>query len=133
MTPERYQFIKQVFLQAVERPPAERDAFLAQACLADPALREEVEFLLASDECATSFIEQPALHSVATILDDIAEPDEHPQWIGPYEVDCLIGSGGMGAVYRAVRADDQYRKQVAIKLLHPEMSADRVNARYAAW
>jgi serine/threonine protein kinase len=40
-----------------------------------------------------------------------------PERIGPYRVEGLLGAGGMGAVYLATRDDDQYRKQVAIKVI----------------
>ena len=43
MTPERWQQLKQIFQSALERNPAERDAFLSQACADDPVLRSEIE------------------------------------------------------------------------------------------
>ena len=50
--------------------------------------------------------------------------------IGPYEVTRLVGVGGMGAVYEAVRADDQYRKRVAIKFLRRGLEGDLAVRRF---
>jgi eukaryotic-like serine/threonine-protein kinase len=81
------------------------------------SLQREVESLLASHEQAGSFIEAPAFEEAAQLLAD--EPDNAiiRRQIGPYQVIHAIGHGGMGAVYLAARADDQYQKQVAIKLV----------------
>jgi len=50
--------------------------------------------------------------------------------LGAYEILKLIGSGGMAAVYLAIRADDQYRKRVAIKLIHPGLEKEAVCRRF---
>ena len=61
MTPERWQEVKKVLADALERTPGERHAYLDQAC-ADPALRREVESLIAAHEQAhTNFLAQPAI------------------------------------------------------------------------
>jgi len=60
MTPERWQQLKQIFQSALERNPAERSAFLNQACADDPALRSEVESLIASHDQAGDSIEAMA-------------------------------------------------------------------------
>ncbi len=57
MTPERWQQIEHLYHAALERPPAERAAFLDAACAGDEALRREIESLLAFDEQAENFIE----------------------------------------------------------------------------
>jgi serine/threonine protein kinase len=131
MTTDRYQRIKQVFMAAVEKPTAQRAEFLAEACQGDSMLREEVEFLLASDDCATSFIENPALASVSDIFEEVkSQQESHPKRIGPYDVLGVVGSGGMGTVYRAIRADDQYRKLVAIKLVRKGMDTEPIIQRF---
>ena len=49
MDAERYDRVRELFAEALERPPGERARFVNEACGGDPALREEVESLLAAD------------------------------------------------------------------------------------
>ena len=102
MTRERWERVKQV-LDVVEsvRGPA-REAALRAACGDDLELQDEVASLLAQEERIGVF-ERTSLGE--------------PAQIGPYRIQKLLGSGGMGAVYLAERCDDQYRKLVAIKLI----------------
>src|SRR5216684_2246000 len=116
-TSVRWQKMKDLFGEALELDGAERKAFLDQACDGDPSLRREVDSLLES--CGP-----------ATRSDPEGTTPEHDLMIGrrlgAYEILKLIGSGGMAAVYLAVRADDQYRKRVAIKLIHPGLEKEAV-------
>jgi eukaryotic-like serine/threonine-protein kinase len=120
-TPGRWQKIKELFGEALEQDPAGRKAFLDKACNGDQALRAEVESLLTASD--------PATHSGSE-----GTTPEHDRIIGrrlgAYEIIKLIGSGGMAAVYLAIRADDQYRKRVAIKLIHPGLEKEAVCRRF---
>ncbi len=132
MTPERWQRVTELFEAALEREPAARAGFLAQAAAGDSTLAEEVLRLLASDEKASTFLNAPP--SLTSLGLDSSEPVTVPvgRHIGPYRVLGEIGHGGMGAVYRAVRDDDQYRKQVAIKLVRGGIDSDFVIERFKA-
>ena len=100
--------------EALDIRQEDRSAFLDRSCAGDPQLRREVDSLLASVDKSVGFIERP-LQQVAQLL---TEESEGPgSRIQAYELLKLIGEGGMGKVYLAARADDQYSKQVAIKLL----------------
>src|SRR5437879_5826544 len=68
MSPERWQKIDRLFHSALELDDGERAAFLAQACVGDERLRQEVESLLASHDQAASFIEVPAADAAAGLL-----------------------------------------------------------------
>jgi eukaryotic-like serine/threonine-protein kinase len=106
VTPERWQEMKEVLAGALERTPAERRAYLDQAC-ADASLRLEVESLIATnDQGDTSFLEQPAIER-GTL--------KSGSKLGPYEILASIGAGGMGEVYRA--KDTRLNRIVAIKVL----------------
>ena len=96
-----------------------RPAYLAEVCNGDEALRHEVELLLAHDDQAASFLETPAM----PFDDSLVAKSLEGQCIGPYQVSALIGTGGMGEVYRA--HDAKLGRDVAIKVLPPMFTADR--------
>lgn len=123
MKPEHWQRINDVFASVLEREPAERPGFLASACHGDVELQTEVKSLLASYEESGNFLETPAFEAEWS-----TESEEH---IGPYRILREIGRGGMSTVYLAVR-DDQYQKQVAVKLIKRGMDTDYVVQRFLA-
>jgi serine/threonine-protein kinase len=116
MTPERWRQIEEIFQAAVERAPEERAAFLDQACAGDPELRQEVESLLAQEDSQETIL-TAAISAAAESLSATHSDDMIGRRIGVYRVTGLIGQGGMAEVFQAVRDDDQYQKQVAIKLV----------------
>jgi len=132
VTPERWQREKELFEAALELEPAARIGFLAQAAVEDPTLAEEVVQLLESDQKASAFLRTlPAAeipNSASPKPVNIAEG----RLIGPYRVLGEIGHGGMGAVYRAIRDDDEYQKQVAIKLVRGGVESDFILERFKA-
>jgi non-specific serine/threonine protein kinase/serine/threonine-protein kinase len=130
MTPDQWQQVKALWQAALERAPHQRAAFLAEACAGDGALQREVASLLASYEQAGSFIEAPAVAGAAPWLADEQDPAVVGQLIGSYKVIRALGHGGMGTVYLAVRADDHYRKRVAIKLVTPGMGTGSLRRRF---
>jgi len=130
MTPERWQQLKQIFQSALERNPAERSAFLSQACAGDAELRSEVESLIASHDQAGDSIEAMAVEAATEMLSTNQTDSIVGKHIGHYRVLSPIGWGGMGTVYLAERADGQYRKKVAIKLIRPGMDADFIIRRF---
>src|SRR5947209_19362498 len=103
--------IKEIFLAALEKPgPAERHAFLREACGADEGLRRQVEALLAQHEQASGFLESPPAGLVQTVGSDQGDvaltsgqdtrtPDGVGSRIGPYKLLQKLGEGGMGTVY----------------------------------
>jgi serine/threonine-protein kinase len=128
MNPEQWRRIEELFRAVADRPAAEREDYLTRVCGGDAELRREVLELVAHDT-ADSFLNntiKKAAHAVTA-----APPDElTSQRIGPYRLTRLIGRGGMGAVYEAVRDDDEFRKRVAIKLIKSGMESDFVRERF---
>jgi eukaryotic-like serine/threonine-protein kinase len=114
MTPERWRQIRDVLEEALALSAEQRSEFLNQACAADQPLRQEVETLLASSDGVRSSF----LQSSSTLRVTLAPGTK----LGEYEVKSLIGSGGMGEVYRA--RDSRLGRDVAIKVLPSLFSAD---------
>ena len=105
--------------EAFELPPEERAECVERACGSDLALASAVAAVLANGE-ATTFLEMPAAEFSAPFLDDASQDlaaTIQGFQIGSYRILREIGRGGMGTVYLAERADNQYQKRVAVKLL----------------
>src|SRR5215216_5742854 len=130
MTPERWQQVRALLQAALEAPPADRGLLLDQACVGDLSLRAEVESLLAYDNHAAGFLETPALASTALINSEGETASMEGRLVGPYKIIRRIGHGGMGTVYLAARADDQYKKRVAIKLVRRGMDTEFIVSRF---
>jgi eukaryotic-like serine/threonine-protein kinase len=122
MNSERWEQIEALFQGALARPPDSRDAFLSEACLGDPALRQEVEELLVSFDAAGSFLETPAADSFTPRPKDNGPGLMTGQLLAHYEIISQIGSGGMGEVYLA--RDTRLDRQIALKLLPVQFAAD---------
>src|SRR2546422_1925782 len=120
MTPERWQQVKRIFQSALERNPAERSAFLSEACADDPALRSEVESLISSHNEAGDSIEAMAAEAATEMLADEQPGPILGKHIGHYEVLSLLGRGGMGEVFLA--QDTSLGRKVALKLLRSDFT-----------
>ncbi len=117
LNPEK---IREVFDEVAELEPSERAARLEKICGGDAELRAEVERLLQALQDAGDFIERPALASFDRASEEPTREltlEMAGQRIGQYRVLRELGRGGMGIVYLAERADGEFRKQVAIKLI----------------
>jgi serine/threonine protein kinase/tetratricopeptide (TPR) repeat protein len=141
MTPDRWKQIEEVFQTAVDLPPRERRQYIVEACTGDDTLREQVEQLVAQHDRAGDFIEEPAFagadlprqpDSDATTLatTDFYDDPSIGRKVGVYRILREIGRGGMGAVYLAERADSEFRRQVAIKLIKRGMDTDFILRRF---
>ena len=115
MSPERWQQVEDLFQKALALGPQERRSFLDQVCATDGELRDEVDRMLAGDEDARGFLESPATDVAARAMAADAARVKTGMRIGPYEMGALIGSGGMGDVYKAL--DTRLGRTVAVKVL----------------
>lgn len=113
-----------IFLDAIERDdPDVRAAFVAAACHDDESLRSQVERLLRAHEALGKFEGDPSAHPSPTPAQIVG------QRIGPYELESVLGEGGMGVVYLAQQREPVQRR-VAIKLIRPGLDSRRVLARF---
>jgi serine/threonine protein kinase/tetratricopeptide (TPR) repeat protein len=110
--PLNWERIQQVFEEASQLPPGRREAWVADACQGDRTLYLQVESLLLALDQEGGFLEAQ-IASYATRVTAGGPPER----IGAYHILSEIGRGGMGAVYLAERADGQYQRRVAIKLV----------------
>jgi eukaryotic-like serine/threonine-protein kinase len=137
MEPERWHEVERIYHDALQYEESERTSFVERACATDQNLRAEVESLLRYADRPAKFFETPALEVVARKLaEDLGTQDSvHASRmidarIAQYRIVGKLGTGGMGDVYRAVRADDQYEKQVAIKLVRQGLDTESVFTRF---
>jgi tetratricopeptide (TPR) repeat protein len=114
--------LEALFFEALEQPEAQRGAFLAQACGSNADLRSSLEELIRADRDDTGLIDaapwsiqqiNDRLTSIRTI-DPLAQSGAQ---VGRFQLIEPIGSGGMGAVWRARRADDRFDRNVALKFI----------------
>src|SRR5713226_2387053 len=122
---ERWDQIKEILASALEHSPGERTNFLRQACGQDDGLRAEVESLLANCDGAESLLEEAAANVLALPMDAMVGTQ-----IGAYRIIEKSGQGGMAVVYLAERADKEYRKRVAIKMVRPGVDSDQILRRF---
>jgi serine/threonine-protein kinase len=124
--------IEEIFGEALERPPAERRAFIVSRCGGSEALLQEVESLLHAHEAqegAAEFLATEDNGRRAALLDDLQQ--EHgASRVGPYVLLRELGRGGMGIVHLAERAEGGFRQQVAIKLVKRGMDSDAIVSRF---
>ena len=112
---ERRRQIEDLCDAALARDVPERAAFVAAACGHDEALRHEVEALLAHAQTAERFLESPIGELAAHVLADDHRASLAGLQIGSYQILSLLGTGGMGNVYRA--RDTRLGRDVAIKVV----------------
>ena len=126
MERDRRNQISDLYQAALARSPAERAAFLKEACAGDELLRQEVESLLGYESAAAAFLETP-------VVELAGGPIQKPvigRQLGAYTILAPLGMGGMGEVYRA--RDSKLGRDVAIKILPSHFTADpERRARFA--
>jgi serine/threonine protein kinase len=118
---EQWRRVSAILQDAAARSPADRDAFLDQACADHPDDRREIESLLRHHESTPTLLEE-GVGRVAAELMAPARALGPGERVGPYQVEREIARGGMGVVYLA--RDLRLDRRVAIKALPPELGHD---------
>ncbi|MDQ6678676.1 MAG: serine/threonine-protein kinase [Acidobacteriota bacterium] len=120
MTPERRQRIEEMYQAARNREPPERAAYIEEICGDDPDLRGQVESLLCHDDSSPEVpLNPPAWLAFGGPEGTAAKPAPGTR-LGPYEIECALGAGGMGEVFRG--RDTRLNRHVAIKLPHAQFT-----------
>jgi non-specific serine/threonine protein kinase/serine/threonine-protein kinase len=129
LTAERWERVKAIVADAVEAESTGAcDALVRDRCGNDEALAREVQSLL---DQTTSPMEHYAASTSGAVREDAA-PIPAGRRAGAYSIVRELGRGGMGAVYLAARADKEFHKEVAIKLLKRGTDTDEVLRRFRA-
>ncbi len=113
--------------------PAQREAFLDQACHERPEMRQAVARLLAAHEQTGSFLNRPAavMEVPTDAFEGVLPLEKAGERIGPYKLLQKIGEGGMGTVWMAEQ-EQPVRRRVALKIIKPGMDSAQIIARFEA-
>src|ERR687895_2149316 len=133
MTPERWQKVEEIFQAAVDLLPEERARYIAQVCANDTTLRRDVESLLSQHDSAGELLDEPVYGNTEMNVFESFVEEKDPmigRRLGSYRIEREIGRGGMGAVYEASRADNEFSKRAAIKLVKRGMDTDFILRRF---
>ncbi len=133
ITRERWVRVEALFDEAFELPPDERAAFLTRACAGDTELQQHVERLLVATQVPGGILETPIIEGAATMLATGESLPPEPgagAVVAHWRIVERIGTGGMGAVYLADRADGAFEQQVALKLVKSGLAHDDFLRRF---
>ncbi len=130
LSPERWARVETLFHEASALPEQERDAFLSTNCADDRPLLDYVRSLLTGSADMDATIERTIADTMLQAFERTPESGIHGEMIGPYRVERLVGSGGMGMVYLAERADRHFEQQVAIKLGRHRLVDPQAESRF---
>ena len=125
---DRLQRIQELFSEAVDLEPEARRVFLYDAANGDETLITEVEELLRHDGESNDSLHVSIKQEATKALTD----NPRRETIGKYRVVRELGQGGMGTVYLATRDDDEYIKEVAIKLVPAVVDREELMRRFRA-
>lgn len=113
-TPAEWRAVNELFDAVADLPPDERDAAIAAHGAAESVKREVMGLLAAMDVTGVDLDAGLVLGTLGASTEPMSLAGQR---LGPWQVVREVGRGGMGAVFEAFRADDQYQKRVAVKTL----------------
>ena len=122
MTPDEWRRVKAILEGALDQPAEARETYIESACAGDATLRARVTALAAAAEGDGGMLD--ASNAVEAGAEVPEAPSRAGERVGAYELLEEIGSGGMGTVHLARRADDEFEQRVAIKLMRPGFASD---------
>jgi serine/threonine protein kinase len=127
LDPTRFHRVAELFEEARHKSPGDGAAFLDRACAGEPEIRDEVERLLRQHEREGDVFDN-ARPVMGLITQAVATECPMPDRIGGFRIIRVLGEGGMGIVYLAQQ--DQPARQVALKVIRPEVLSGRMLKRF---
>ncbi|MFT4179790.1 MAG: protein kinase [Thermomonas sp.] len=122
MDAERWQRLSPLLDALLEMSQAQRDEHIATLRSEDAALADDLQRLLTLEADDATFLDTP--------LTELPTDVQAGTRIGPYQLERLLGEGGMGQVWLAARADGLYQRKVALKLLRPGVASRQLRQRF---
>ncbi len=122
MTPDEWRRVKAILEGVLDQPAEARESYIASACGGDATLRERVTALAEAAEGDGGMLD--AGNAVEAGAEVPEAPSRAGERVGAYQLLAEIGRGGMGTVHLARRADEEFEKRVAIKLMRPGFATD---------
>ncbi len=129
-SPNSWSELKALFFELSDMLPAEREVRLRTVANADAALAADLRSLLAAHDVSDAQFNDVLPQSLGFLEARREAPTLVGREVGHYLVTRLVGRGGMGAIYEAHRADDEFRKRVAIKTIWRGAESDVVLHRF---
>ncbi len=126
MTPENWQKLKPILEEALTMPVEARRGFLESECT-DAAMLREAESFLEFEKADNGQMEVSAL---SIVTESAPARSLIGKTIGRYEIVSDLGAGGMGAVYLAIRADGEFKQEVALKLIKSGIGSESILRRF---
>ncbi len=128
-SPERWKRVREILERALEFDGPQRANYLTEACAGDETLRAEIDGLLAAEHVTglTPPTAGPALFDSMLAAEDPLQPGHS---LGPWRLERVIGSGGMGQVWLAQRSEGGFEQRAALKVVKRGMDTDDVLKRF---
>ncbi len=117
------------FEEALSLDGPAREEYLLSLAVSEAGLADRIRSLLTAHESADDRLDRPILTDPSRLAEVLPRMTAGER-VGAYEILRRIGAGGMGVVFEAVRADDQYEQRVAIKVLAGHFVTDRAVDRF---
>lgn len=137
--PRDWARIEAVFDAVLDAGEASWSSTLDELCAEEPELRPLVAELVENVTDRGDILDRPFTDIAPDLLSELEDglkppgiSPATPRRVGPYELSEMIGHGGMGVVYRAERADGQFEKQVAVKLMPQGIESPELQRRFFA-
>lgn len=128
LDPERWVRVKEILSRVEEAPPERRHALLAELCEGDETLADEVRDLLSYGEPTTGELGNPLWRTAMSIPEQ--KQTLSGTTLGPWRLIRELGVGGMGAVWLAERADQEFAMKAAVKLIRKEWTGLDLSDRF---